>query len=350
MKYTATKNGVTKIIQRESVKFYESQGWEIRKTSGGKTSPFEYDEVKKNRIEPVVINGQSFSDYTSAICINTKTYVEEPSRTNDGSIPNINDYATFIVPRLKVTFQTMTITDYRRLLGAITPNEFPVTYYDYELDKTVTYNMYCEPREMINIYNKGYELLGVRDLTVSLIGTLNDVTKITMTYVEVAYDKVGRTMYYTDYTYGTYFNLPPKDSSNISHKKASDDYLNYYLIGWNTNKEGTGITYLPNQILQATESMSLYAMWATENPKYNITYALMDGGVNSSSNPTEFTLPITNPIILQNATKSGKTFKGWFKGTSTGIFIKNYSCDYSTQITQIDNNITGNIILCPKWE
>ena len=82
-------------------------------------------------IDGIKIGGEWFVGigYQGLLNVNTKTYVEEPTRSNDGSIPNINDHDTFIVPRCKVNFKYFKIEDYQKLLRVInSANEFPVIF------------------------------------------------------------------------------------------------------------------------------------------------------------------------------------------------------------------------------
>lgn len=131
----------------------------------------------------VWINGEKFVGigYNGLLTVNTKTYVSEPTRANDGSMPNIGDHETFVVPRCKINFKYMNIDDYRRLCDAIMPNEFPVTYYDKQFG-WVTHYMYCEPEEMTKIYNIGTAVIGVLDYEISFIGTLNSIKTLYVRY------------------------------------------------------------------------------------------------------------------------------------------------------------------------
>lgn len=137
------------------------------------------------------INGQEFSGlaYQGLSTVNTKTYVEEPTRANDGSIANINEYDTFVVPRFTANLKYFNIYDYQRLCESITSNEFLVEYYDKQFydEKTgtlqkVKHKMYAEPEEMAKLYNVGTDVFGVLDYEVSFIGTLNDLDEYTVTY------------------------------------------------------------------------------------------------------------------------------------------------------------------------
>ena len=132
----------------------------------------------------VYINGQAFKGigYQGLLTVNTKTYVAEPTRSNDGSIANINDYETFVVPRCKLNFKYMNLADYMRLCEAVQSNEFIVDYYDKQFNKRVQHLMYCEPEEMTKLYNVGTWALGVLDYEISFIGTLNETVEYSVRY------------------------------------------------------------------------------------------------------------------------------------------------------------------------
>lgn len=247
--YYATKNNITKQIKKQDLEIYKKLGWTITQSGEEKYDPYDYEITNKNGncLQPIVINGESFLGYSSFYCINTKTYVEEPSRVSDGSIPNINDYDTFIVPRVKVSFDYMTIEDFRRFLRAITPNEFVVSYYDYEADEIVSYKMYIEPREMAKIYNRGYSVLAVTGIEVSLIATLNDMDYAVVTY----YDEETK-LNEKNMVKGLHYSI----ENGSQYVKEG-----YNFSGWNTKKDGTGTTYNSYDTIKAKDSMNLYAQW-----------------------------------------------------------------------------------------
>lgn len=283
MPYYARKNGITKEIQRHTMTNYVNCGWEVYAEGQVETSPYYYEDVSSNRLEPININGEEFFGYSSFFCINTKTYVQEPTRTIDGSIPDINDYDTFIVPRVKLSFSYMTIHDFRRFLKAVTPlNEFPVSYYDYELDRIVSYKMYIEPREMATIYNKGFELLGITNYEVSLIGTLNDMDYLTISYYDnVRYIDIdpnstleNKNEYILfdkkEMIYGQYYSID--SANNLFHNVSKEeqeqnekDKIVYRFKNWNTKPDGSGLTYLKYETIQASNNLILYAQWDKVN-------------------------------------------------------------------------------------
>lgn len=128
------------------------------------------------------VNGEKFN-VAEITTLNTKTYVEEPGRSNNGAMTDINEYDTFIVPRCKASFSFMTIKDYQRLCSAIMSNEFVVEYFDKQFGQNVSHFMYCEPEEASKLYSLGDKAIGVLDYTISFIGTLNDLDSFKVRYV-----------------------------------------------------------------------------------------------------------------------------------------------------------------------
>ena len=162
---------------------------------------------KIDELGTVWINGEEFKGigYNGLLTVNTKTYVSEPTRANDGSMPNIGDHETFIVPRCKINFKYLNINDYRRLCNAILPNEFLVRYYDKDFGDFVEHWMYCEPQEMTKIYNIGTAVIGVLDYEVSFIGTLNKLKELTVEYdmsQDTLMDYRGDFSYIANYSLG----------------------------------------------------------------------------------------------------------------------------------------------------
>lgn len=76
---------------------------------------------------------------------------------------------------------------------------------------------------------------------------------------------------------------------------------------------------------------TLYAKWNLN--QYTITYEL-DGGTNNANNPATYTYDSAT-ITLQDPTKTGYTFAGWYVGAD--------------QVTQIAHNSHGEITLTAHW-
>lgn len=155
-------------------------------------------------IEKVTIDGNEFTDYKAFSFLREKAYVKEPMRSGAGVIGNLNSYATFLTPRLKIDFSMLSIDSYRSLMTLIYGrNEFIVTCYDIVANKDITYKMYFHPTEMPKLWTivralngeQSIELLGVEDFSVELVGTNADIDLIGIMYyydeTEERYDASG---------------------------------------------------------------------------------------------------------------------------------------------------------------
>ena len=100
------------------------------------------------------------------------SFMEQPVRSNDGSIANLEDYTTFLTPRLIIKYNMMNIDDYRTLMTFLkSKNAFNVTCYDIVADRRVTHEMYFANPSMPVIYQRYLAALGVQDYMIELIGT-----------------------------------------------------------------------------------------------------------------------------------------------------------------------------------
>ena len=277
-----------------------------------------------NELDVIKINGEPFKGigYNGLLTVNTKTYKKSPVRSGDGSIPNINDYATFIVPRADINFKYMTIEDYQRFCTAITPNEFNVEYFDKQKGQRVVHKMYVAPEEMTKIYNVGTSVIGVLDYKVSLIGTLNSIELLT-----VYYDTNGGTGEWT----GDPNEYLTQGFLNQQIKIREGDYLTKgtkVFSHWNTKADGTGFTYLPNTIIPLTTNVILYAIYS-DTAQYTLSLDYMgaiqaDGTPESELWKTNIVVQKDQPIgsALPDMTgqydqRTGYTFNGWLKVKNT---------------------------------
>ncbi len=202
--------------------------------------------------------------YQGLVTVNTKSYVDEPSRANDGSIPNIEDHDTFIVPRAQVNFKLFNIEDYQRLCRVINiSNQFPVTYFDKQSGEFVTHYMYCESEELNKIFNIGTKLIGVLDYTISFIGTLNNLTEYTVTYYLNSTDDDSSTLSVATYSWGYSTQILTGDelvdlANELDLEVPSDKT---FASKWNTRRDGSGISYFPGTNATVLENLTLYAQW-----------------------------------------------------------------------------------------
>lgn len=135
--------------------------------------PYELREAYKNsQIDRIEIDGCEIHGYFEYSFMEEKSYVEQPVRSIDGSIENLDDYTTFLTPRLIVKYNMMNIEDYRTLMTFLkSKNTFNVTCYDVVADRRVTHEMYFANPQMPVIYQRYLAALGVQDYTIELIGT-----------------------------------------------------------------------------------------------------------------------------------------------------------------------------------
>ena len=104
----------------------------------------------------------------------------------------------------------------------------------------------------------------------------------------------------------------------------------YTFVGWFTNASLEASSALSEDI---DASMTLYAKW--EIISYSITYHL-DGGTNANSNPLSFT--ILDSVALQNPSKTGFVFAGWYKDAS-----------FTQAVSAISVGSKANMDLYAKW-
>lgn len=147
--------------------------------------------IEDKELSKIKIGGEEFTGigYQGLLSVNTKTYIDEPTRSNDGSMPDIDDHDTFIVPRCKVNFKFLNIQDYQRLCRVLnSANQFPVEFFDKQFGKRKTYMMYAEPEEMSKIFNVGTSVIGLIDYEISFVSTRNDLKKYKVEYSSQFFD------------------------------------------------------------------------------------------------------------------------------------------------------------------
>lgn len=104
----------------------------------------------------------------------------------------------------------------------------------------------------------------------------------------------------------------------------------YKFLGWKYN--GDIITSIDSSWI---DNITLDAIW--EATTYSITYHL-DGGINSSSNPSSFDIEDSD-ITLEIPSKTGYTFDGWYSDSS-----------FENKIEVIETGSYGDVNLYAKWE
>jgi hypothetical protein len=140
------------------------------------------DNYTATQLDRILIDGELITGYFEYSFLEEKSYLEQPVRSDDGSIQELENYATFLTPRLIIRYNMMDIEDYRKLMKMLKQkNSFTVECYDIVEDRRVTHEMYFAPPQMPIIYQQYLMTLGVQEYTIELIGT-NRRNKFKVTY------------------------------------------------------------------------------------------------------------------------------------------------------------------------
>lgn len=251
-----------------------------RKAAFGVSALSQHDG-KPIGIETVIIDGTPFTDYGAFSFLWEKSYVKSPVRSGDGSIGNLNSYATFITPHLKIDFSLMSIDSYRDLMNLIyDKNEFTVTCYDVVNNKMTTNRMYFSTEEMPKLWTiaraingeEWVELLGVQEYTVEMVGTNASLEMVNIIY----YDENGKILYSQEATKGEdvviqYDYVPTngrfdgeweKDGSSTAIVRNGD------AIKANTYSDSVGDIKLKAKVVP-TDEYTLSIVYGNGNPLYN---------------------------------------------------------------------------------
>lgn len=314
-------------------------------------------------IEKVIIDGNEFTDYGAFSFLWEKSYVKSPVRSGSGTISNLNSYATFLTPHLKIDFSLMSIDTYRELMQLVySRNEFTVTCYDVVFNEITTNKMYFSTEEMpklwtmveaLNGNENAVELLGVQDYTVEMVGTNESIDIIEVLY----YDNNG--------------NLIADATQSL--EKGTEVIINYEFVPfgnyrfdgeWKT-KQGSVIRN--GDVLRLTNNLELYAQVVpteefTLSFSYgngNVLYSQTTGEVNnikitkgktisqaiSNANitlddGTKFVFPTngtgSNSVKIEDVIYTPYEFKGWYWTTEPNDSTKvtpNTIFDYNVNRT-----------------
>lgn len=238
---------------------------------------YQVNKLPNKNIDVVYIDNNPFKDYSAFTFLMEKSYVKSPVRSGDGSISNLDSYAWFLTPHLKIDFSLMSIDSYRTMMKLIqSKNEFVVTCYDVVNDKDVTHNMYFATEQMPKLWaiaralngSEWVELLGVQDYTIELIGTNTNFEKIQITYhlntpPNVSWE--GEIYVAETVAKNTTLNVGASISTG---EEANTVYVSNITFGdaykfkyWCENRDGTGFRYIDGNEYLFNSYKQLYAIW-----------------------------------------------------------------------------------------
>ena len=227
-------------------------------------------------IDRVIIDGNEIRDYKAYRFIWEKTYVKSPERSSNGSMGNLNSYATFIVGHLYLDFSLMSIEEYRLIMRLhYSKNEFVVECRDVINGKPIKLKMYFATEQVAKLFTianclyggdeNNVMLLGVEDYTVEMIGTNNDLDLVSIVY------------------YPNYESVETNDAPQSSFEAEEDIYMGEdIVVGKNSTYQDnpptgykfshwvdeTGETYpdgshltINDAIVGENKALKLYAVW-----------------------------------------------------------------------------------------
>ena len=247
----------------------------IRLSPEEKKAYYQSSNTLTKSIDIVTIDNETFTCFSAFSFLMEKTYVKSPTRSGDGSISNLDSYAWFLTPHLKIDFSLLSIDSYRSLMRLIqSKNEFVVTCYDPVQDKNVRHNMYFATEQMPKLWSiakalngeSWVELLGVQDYTVELIGTNTNVDEFTITYnINVPQDATwsGDSIYTTTTpSHLTHF-INAYFQNGDERINALDITFNdlYKFKYWCEDANGVGFKYVNGNEYLMRNNTNLYAIW-----------------------------------------------------------------------------------------
>lgn len=291
-------------------------------------------------IETVIIDGNPFTDYGAFSFLWEKSYVKSPERSGDGTIGNLNSYATFLTPHLKIDFSMMSIDSYRVLMRDLLykKNEFLVTCYDIVNDTMTTNKMYFSTEEMPKLWTiaralngeEWVELLGVQDYTVEMIGTNASLETVEVLY----YDNNGNLI----------------DNATQTVDKGTQAIINYAFVAptgkkfdgwWNTKIDKTGARYKNGEAVDLIDNLVLYPE-LTDTNEYTLSFNYGKGvePIQSVNAQPVSSVPILNGQTIATAIASAniQTTNGTFAFPENGTGLAEVEYEFDEKKIKINGN------------
>lgn len=226
------------------------------------------ENYKNTQLDRIELDGELITGYFNYSFLEEKSYVEEPTRSQDGSISNIDDIPFILTPRVIINYNMMQIEDYRKVQKLHkTKNAFYVSLYDLVENKRVSHQMYFATPSMPSIYQKYLSVLGVKEYQIELIGTNNSAS---VTYnlnlpENVSLDNVNLSLTYTKtvpFNSATTLGIKNIDGSTLESISVNGDL--YLLSSWNDKRDGSGMSFGNLSSLTLTKHILLFAQWRKE--------------------------------------------------------------------------------------
>lgn len=216
----------------------------------------------KRQLDTIYFTGAGYVDYPiKGISRDSALGWEEPvwggdlTRSTDFVLTNILDVDYGLVARLEVSYKYLNVQDYIVLCKIAKERVCNVTYFNYEKGEWVVNQEFAfTKQEKSKLYAFGKEYLGLLDVSVKLVATNRDKTELIATDFTITYNANGGS--------GTVASQSAKWGDNLDIATSSDlSYSGQTFKEWNTQANGKGGHYMPNQHKTMWENMTLYAIW-----------------------------------------------------------------------------------------
>lgn len=168
---------------------------------------------------------------------NQLTYSASPSRQIDGSMQNINDYDSFILPKVEIGFKLISYETFQKLRKfLLAKRTFNVKYYDKDFNRLVTHEMYAEPDDLTAFFNLCDQIIGSQDFVVRFVATLNK----RQTYEAKFLSYFDLTDYTTSIEWGRQIKVPQCSFTTIVNNELKTIIKNGY---WKAKSNDTNNFY-----------------------------------------------------------------------------------------------------------
>lgn len=221
----------------------------------------------KRQLDTIYFTAAGYVDYPiKGISRDSALGWEEPvwggdlTRSTDFVLTNILDVDYGLVARLEVSYKYLNVQDYIALCKIAKERVCNVTYFNYEKGEWVVNQEFAfTKQEKSKLYAFGTEYLGLLDVSVKLVATNRDKVGLINTNFTITYNANGGSMSLGAPAKKTY---SAKWGDNITIAESTGTTRNGYTFKeWNTQTDGKGGHYLPNQRKTMWEDMTLYAIW-----------------------------------------------------------------------------------------
>ena len=214
------------------------------------------------QLDTIYFTGAGYVDYPikgisrdSALGWEEPVWGGELTRSTDFVLTNILDVDYGLVARLEVSYKYLNVQDYIALCKIAKERVCNVTYFNYEKGEWVVNQEFAfTKQEKSKLYAFGTEYLGLLDVSVKLVATNRDKVGLINRDFTITYNANGGS--------GTVASQSAKWGDNLDIATSSGlSYSGKTFKEWNTQADGLGGHYMPNQHKTMWENMTLYAIW-----------------------------------------------------------------------------------------